>query len=104
MPYYGSVRVQWKVGRGDTDPRKGLRSREGAVVGDRERIEVDLAHALVNRLEAAGFELHQALSLDGAAELHQHVTSALAEIDVAIRLIRRAAADFETPGDTAPTS
>ena len=73
------------------------------MVGDQERIDVDLAHTLVTRLHAAGLELHQALN-EGVTDHRQHIASALVEIDDAIQLIRRAAVGFEATGGTSPTS
>jgi len=67
------------------------------VVGDRERIDVELAHLLVRRLQAVGFELHRALDADTAA-MPECITSALEEMDVCIQQIRHAAAGFEVDG------
>jgi len=74
------------------------------VVGDRDRIDVDLAHALVTGLQAAGFEIHQVLNSDASANLRGHLDVALAEIDTAIRLIRLAAAGLESSGNPLPPS
>jgi hypothetical protein len=74
------------------------------VVGDRERIDIDLAHLLVTRLQAAGFELHRAMGADTAPIREECIILALAEMDVCIRLIRHAAAGFEVDGDNSSKS
>lgn len=63
------------------------------MVGDRQRIDAEVADALVSRLHAAGIELHGALALPLSAEAQGHVESAIEEIDRAIHLIRVAATD-----------
>jgi len=72
------------------------------VVGDQERIDDDLAHALVTRLYAAGFELHQGLRWGTNPDVRAHIESALEEIDAAIRLIRLATVGLDNPKDLPP--
>jgi len=73
---------------------------EDAVVGDRERIDADVADALVSRLHAAGLALHRTLDLPLSAEARSHIESAIDEIDGALRVIRVAATNFDTPGES----
>jgi hypothetical protein len=74
------------------------------VVGDQERIDVDLAQAVVTRLHAAGLELHQALRWAANPETIGHITSAMDKVDNAIRLVRRATAGLEDPEVDPPAS
>lgn len=73
------------------------------MVGDQDRIDVHLAHHLVTRLQVAGLELHRALDADAAAR-QKCITSALAEMDDVIRLIRHAATGLDVDGDTSPST
>ena len=70
------------------------------MVGDRERIDADVADALVSRLHAAGLELHRTLDLPLSAEARGHIESAIDEIDRALRVLRVAATNFDIPGES----
>jgi len=76
------------------------RRLEEAVVGDQEKIDTDVAEALVSRLHAAGLDLHRTLDLPLSAEARSHIESAIDEIDGALRVIRVAATNFDTPGES----
>jgi len=69
------------------------------VVGDQEKIDTDVAEALVSRLHAAGLDLHRTLDLPLSAEARGHIESAIDEIDSALRVIRLAATNFDIPGE-----
>jgi hypothetical protein len=75
--------------------------QEGAVVGDRELIDAEIADFLVGRLHAAGQELHRALALPVSADVENRIESAIDHLDAAINLIRLAALGFEPPGESA---
>ena len=70
------------------------------MVGGRERIDADVADALVNRLHAAGMELHRALDLALSAEARCRIESAIDEVDGAIRVIRVAVTNFDVSGES----
>jgi hypothetical protein len=72
------------------------------VVGDRERIDLELAGALVERLHAAGLELHRGLACALSPEARSHIETAIDEMDRAIRRVRHAAVGFDTPEDSSP--
>lgn len=74
------------------------------MVGDRERIDLELAGGLVERLHAAGLELHRGLACMLSADARIHVEKAIDEIDSAIRMVRHAAAHLETPEEGSPES
>ena len=60
------------------------------MVGDRERIDVELADALVARLHTAGLQLHEGLALAESTVVQDHIRSAIDEIDSMIRIVRLA--------------
>ena len=70
------------------------------MVGGRERIDADVADALVNRLHAAGMDLHRALDLALSTEARCRIESAIDEIDSAIRVIRVAVTNFDVSGES----
>jgi len=70
------------------------------VVGGQERIDTDVADTLVTRLHAAGLDLHRVLALPLTDEMRGHIESAVAEIDSAIQVVRRAAMSVESPGES----
>ena len=43
------------------------------MVGDRERIDTELAEALITRLHSAGLELHRGLALPLGGEARDHI-------------------------------
>jgi hypothetical protein len=71
------------------------------VVGDRERIETELAEALITRLQSAGLELHRGLALSLGGEARDHIELAIDEIDTVINLVRVAVMGFNLPEDSA---
>ena len=73
-------------------------------MGDRERIDTELAEALMTRLHSAGLELHRGLALPLGGEARDHIELAIDEIDAAINLVRVAVMGFNLPEDsTSPT-
>jgi hypothetical protein len=71
-----------------------------SVVGNRERIDPDVADALVTRLHAGGLELHRARALALSEEARGCIDSAIDELDAAIHLIRLAATNFDNPQES----
>ena len=73
-------------------------------MGDRERIDTELAEALMTRLHSAGLELHRGLALPLGGEARDRIELAIDEIDAAINLVRVAVMGFNLPEDsTSPT-
>ena len=70
-------------------------------MGDRERIDTELAEALMTRLHSAGLELHRGLALPLGGEARDHIELAIDEIDAAINLVRVAVMGFNLPEDSA---
>ena len=69
-------------------------------MGDRERIDTELAEALMTRLHSAGLELHRGLALPLGGEARDHIELAIDEIDAAINLVRVAVMGFNLPEDS----
>ena len=69
------------------------------MVGGRERIDAEVAEALMTRLHAAGLELHRALALALSAEARSRIESAIDNIDHAIHVIHFAALGFDSRGE-----
>ena len=63
----------------------------GAVVGDQERIDVDLAQSLVIRLRVAAVELHASVALPLTEAARGHIETTIAELDALVKVIQRAA-------------
>lgn len=74
------------------------------MVGDRERIDADVADALTTRLLAAGIELHRALALPLSSEARVRIESAIDQIDGALHAVRVAAMGFDLPGESGSPS
>ena len=70
-------------------------------MGDRERIDTELAEALMTRLHSAGLELHRGLALPLGGEARDRIELAIDEIDAAINLVRVAVMGFNLPEDSA---
>jgi hypothetical protein len=62
--------------------------QEDAVVGDRVRVDTELAEALITRLHSAGLELHRGRTLPLGGEARDHIELAIHEIDTGINLAR----------------
>ena len=71
------------------------------MVGDRERIDTELAETLMTRLHSAGLELHRGLALPLGGEARDRIELAIDEIDAAINLVRVAVMGFNLPEDSA---
>ena len=70
-------------------------------MGDRERIDTELAETLMTRLHSAGLELHRGLALPLGGEARDRIELAIDEIDAAINLVRVAVMGFNLPEDSA---
>jgi len=69
------------------------------VVGDRERIDSEVADALVAQLYGAGLALHKALALPLDPDGRDLVESALDKLDEAIRVVGLAALGLDPSGE-----
>lgn len=74
------------------------------MVGDRERIDSEVAEALMRRLHAAGLELHRALEMAQSAEAQSCIEKAIDDIDRAIGVLRLAAIGFGPEEDASSPS
>ncbi|HTW99498.1 MAG TPA: histidine kinase [Acidimicrobiales bacterium] len=75
--------------------------REAQISDERSRIAEGLRHEVVNRLFASTLTLHGVGQLAAGAETHQRIDAIVADLDEAIRMLRRTVFDLEPPGEDA---
>jgi signal transduction histidine kinase len=102
-PYYPAQRKGRTLAKVPTSPIEDVSCgvseaqfrQEASMVGDRQRIDGEVADELVTRLHAAGIELHRALALRLSEEAQNRIKSAIEEIQGAINIVRAAAIDLD---------
>ena len=67
------------------------------MVGERGQIEIGIAEMLIQRIQAAGYELQRSLPLVTDSDVISHIDEAVEHLNEAIKTIQFASARFDLP-------